>query len=160
MEAPTLAEPRPGPTRLWSLALWEAGVHSDGHHRERNDRSDVESIKRTAGRFGHQLKYFEFFLCFILSFTKKRGQHQVSKPGSFFFFLNYVRPQKKLKLKHRTQAKNSTTGRHFPSSEKNSRKTSLLPIYLLKLKLSLGLPLFLTFILSKMINFYQFQVRI
>ena len=67
MEAPTLAEFRPGPSRLWSLALGETGVHPDGHHRERNDRSDVESIKRTAGRFGHDIAY-EFFL------KKSRGQ--------------------------------------------------------------------------------------
>lgn len=100
-----------------------------------------------------------FFVSFFLS-QKNEVNIKSLNQALFFFFLNYVRPQKKLKLKHRTQAKNSTTGRHFPSSEKNSRKTSLLPIYLLKLKLSLGLPLFLTFILSKMINFYQFQVRI
>ena len=51
------------------------------------------------------------------------------------------------KLKPKTQGKNSTTGRHFPPSEKNSRKKPhFLPIYLLKLKVSLGLPLFLTFI--------------
>ena len=83
MEAPTLAELRPGPGRLWSLALWEARVHPDGHHRERNDRSDVESIKRTAGRFGQLLKFFEFFLCFILSFTKESRLTQVCKLRSY-----------------------------------------------------------------------------
>ena len=58
------------------------------------------------------------------------------------------------KLKEKTQPQGGT----FLLLRKTPEKNSFLPIYLLKLKFSLGLPLFLTFILLKMIKFYQFKV--